>query len=417
MPASGPAHKQLTSWKDIADYLGVSVRTAQKWESERGLPVRRLSGEKGRVWADPALLDRWRQSNQEKPPWWKSPGFFRVYAAAASTLLLVAAGIWLASSRKGPPALFRHELNTLIVNDAHGHELWRKTFAEPIRRDITPEYLLESRNAWLEDLDGDGRTELLYTYVPVTLEKHGRTLFCFSEEGREKWRFVPGRQVSTRAADFPPPYRVSCFMPLAPAPDRTRKLVVSSHHLSRYPDQVAVLSHTGAVLGEYWHSGHLYRLDLADLDGDGSQEILLAGVSNGNRCATLVVLDPRDLGGASVEENPDYQLQGFPPGREKARLLFPRTCINRKFHEYNWVDRLTFSGDRIKFDVREREDDVNSVIIYYFDRRLSLIGLELSDRLRSVHRELEAAGQLDHPLTDKEINELRNIRYLKRPAW
>ena len=187
--------------------------------------------------------------------------------------------------------------------------------------------------------------------------------------------------------------------------------------MSRYPDQVVVLSHTGTVLGEYWHSGQLSYGDLADLDGDGNQEILLGGMSNGYHAATLVVLDPHDLGGASLEENPDYQLQGFPPGREKARLLFPRTCINRRLHPYNWAQSLAFSGDRIKFSILEHQQVINASVVYYFDPRLSLIGLEFSDRLRSLHRELEAAGQLDHSLTDQEINELRNLRYLTRPAW
>ena len=417
MPAAGPQRKELTSWKEIAEYLGVSVRTAQKWETHRGLPVKRFSGERGRVLADPDAIDRWRESTLERSPWWSSPQLARYWAAAATAVLLVAAGVWLLSNRTGPPALFRHELNTLIVTDARDRELWRKTFEQPIQQGATPDDLLQHHRAWFGDLDGDGRTEFLYAYHPATIEKLGVTLFCFSHDGREKWRFVPGRKVVTRSTEFPPPYQGGHFLALAPGPDRSRKVVVTSHHVSRYPNQVVVLSHTGAVLGEYWHSGHLPYLDLADLDGDGREEILLGGISNGYQAATLVVLDSRDLGGASLEENPDYQLQGFPPGREKARFLFPRTCINRKFHPYNWTQRLAFSGDRIRLQVREREHDLNSTIVYSLDRRLSLIGLEFSDALRSLHREMEAAGQLDHPLTDKEINELRNIRYLKRPNW
>ncbi len=414
MPAG---RKELTSWKEIADYLGVSVRTAQKWETQRGLPVRRFPGEKGRVSADPAALDRWRETTLEKPRWWTQPGFLRLWAAAATAALLVAAGVYLASSRKGPPALFRHEGNVLVVTDAQGRELWRHTFEQPFGQNVTPDNLLQNHQAWFGDLDADGRTELLYSYHPTAIDKHGVVLFCFSHDGREKWRFTPGRRVSTRSLEFPPPYRVNSLLPLAPGPDHTRKLVVTSHHISRYPNQVVVLAHTGAVLGEYWHSGQLTQVELADLDGDGSEEILLAGISNGNRAATLVVLDPRDLAGASLEENPDYQLQGFPPGREKARIVFPRSCINRKFHEYNWPLQLAFSGDRIRLGVRQREPDFGSAVVYYLDRRLGLIGLEFPDYLRSLHRELEAAGQLDHMLTDAEIAQLRNIRYLKRPNW
>ena len=46
-----PSHAQelkpnalLSSWKEVAAYLDVTVRTAQKWERYRGLPVQRLSG-------------------------------------------------------------------------------------------------------------------------------------------------------------------------------------------------------------------------------------------------------------------------------------------------------------------------------------------------------------------------------------
>lgn len=36
--------KILSSWKSIANYLGCGVRTAQRYDAQRGLPVRRVSG-------------------------------------------------------------------------------------------------------------------------------------------------------------------------------------------------------------------------------------------------------------------------------------------------------------------------------------------------------------------------------------
>jgi len=36
----------LTSWKEIAAYFGIGVRTVQRWERQFGLPVERLQ-EKG----------------------------------------------------------------------------------------------------------------------------------------------------------------------------------------------------------------------------------------------------------------------------------------------------------------------------------------------------------------------------------
>ena len=51
----------LTSWKEIADYLGKGVRTVQRWEEGYGLPVERL--DRGRVRVSRAKLDRWLKDN------------------------------------------------------------------------------------------------------------------------------------------------------------------------------------------------------------------------------------------------------------------------------------------------------------------------------------------------------------------
>jgi predicted DNA-binding transcriptional regulator AlpA len=51
----------LTSWKEIAKYLGKGVRTAQRWESQLGLPVRRPIGasQKSAVLLHRDELDVW----------------------------------------------------------------------------------------------------------------------------------------------------------------------------------------------------------------------------------------------------------------------------------------------------------------------------------------------------------------------
>jgi hypothetical protein len=50
----------LTSWKEIATYLGKSVRTVQRWEASLGLPVRRPNAnDRNIVVAIPAELNEW----------------------------------------------------------------------------------------------------------------------------------------------------------------------------------------------------------------------------------------------------------------------------------------------------------------------------------------------------------------------
>src|ERR1700722_9878186 len=53
----------LTSWKEIAQYVGKGIRTAQRWELELGFPVRRAkAGRKSIVLAVPGEIDAWLQS-------------------------------------------------------------------------------------------------------------------------------------------------------------------------------------------------------------------------------------------------------------------------------------------------------------------------------------------------------------------
>lgn len=54
---------RLDSWKEIADYLGRDIRTAIRWEKERGMPVRRVPGQKGHgVFAIREEIDVWLNS-------------------------------------------------------------------------------------------------------------------------------------------------------------------------------------------------------------------------------------------------------------------------------------------------------------------------------------------------------------------
>jgi Tfp pilus assembly protein PilF len=53
------AHTRLDSWKEIAAFLGRDERTVNRWEKDLGLPVHRLPGAKGRVYAYTEELSAW----------------------------------------------------------------------------------------------------------------------------------------------------------------------------------------------------------------------------------------------------------------------------------------------------------------------------------------------------------------------
>lgn len=61
------ARKRLDSWKSIAEYLGRSCRTVQRWHREYNLPARRLGGSTGAIFAYSDELDSWLSSRGPGP--------------------------------------------------------------------------------------------------------------------------------------------------------------------------------------------------------------------------------------------------------------------------------------------------------------------------------------------------------------
>ena len=419
MPPEKQNNNILTSWKQIAGFLGVSERTAQHWEGEKGLPVKRLAGTKGRVSADVADLERWIKDNLKATPWYASLRFLRYYSAIASGLLLLAVGILVGirmANRLGPPEDCRLDYRTLIVTDLGGREVWRYSFPDPF---LIGAYDQGSGNslkkAWFVKLNPEDReVSTIFPYYPVTVDETGGGLFCFSPKGKEKWRFDTTTEVSDHEQTYPPTYVIAdyCVSPIEEGgPNR---IFVTSHNTYGDPNRFTILDGDGVPIGDYWHSGHLSLLAVEDLDGDGVKEILLAGVNNGHGRAVMHVLDPRNVKGAFSQPAGDKkQLMGFDPGTQIATVLFPRTCINRKF-QYNELTRLSVLKDSIKVDVMEVGGDHQAIVIYRFGKDLIPKRPIISDHLINLHATMRSKGELDHDYSESEVDDLAKSLLIRK---
>jgi len=73
VPKSYSSEERLSSWKSIAAFLGRDERTAQRWERHRKLPVHRVPGQRGTVFAYRDELVSWMHGNPLKPAGETSP--------------------------------------------------------------------------------------------------------------------------------------------------------------------------------------------------------------------------------------------------------------------------------------------------------------------------------------------------------
>ena len=146
---------ELSSWKEIAAYLGVGVRTAQVWERDRNMPVRRLPGGRGRVLASILELEKWKRSadsaiSTDSTPVTETrsvhePAFIsdspaprtpersrlRSTFVVLTIVIITAFAAIAAHTWNRTPVSARVDRDVLIAVDDTGRETWRKAF--PLR--------------------------------------------------------------------------------------------------------------------------------------------------------------------------------------------------------------------------------------------------------------------------------------------
>lgn len=341
-----------------------------------------------------------------------------------TTLVLLGVAAYFTARHFTPdsrPRMGHIDHSELVIMDADGKELWRKAFpggfwseyyTDGVAMHLYSQDGLES-HLWFGDLDGDGHTEVLFLYHPATDPKsHSTTLICYSDQGKEKWRWTPGRALP-EVESVPSVYITMGFGVLSAAKNQHRRIVVMSRHEYYYPTQIAVVDSTGKTLSEYWHSGHLFHFKLAKLAG--RDEIVASGISNGYLQATLLVLDPDHVSGASAETaRPEVQIHGMGAPSERLRLLFPRSDLNRDLYRYNQALGAVISPSRLQIDVKECWLTVANgcTIIYGFDEQFNLLSAGAEDTFLNAHKEFYSKSKDDHPFSSNEEAQFRKVRCL-----
>jgi hypothetical protein len=363
----------LKSWKEIAKFLDVDVKTCQRWEKERDMPVyRQADMSKSRVSASRTELRTWMEKNRRLGPSPESDYaekkngnqklLYVLLIAIAGALFLIALRIRIVTSHplaelSAASDLSNFHIQGTWVIGVDGKDGWLFEYdtqfdklasekyyrEEPAKNEAVPRkvypYVL------VRDLDGDGSREMIFS-IQSTDEYGEGKLFCFNRDGTRKWLFDAGGTYKFGSKSYSD-FRIDGLAAIDLDGDGLLEVIVNVAHMDDFPSRLLVLSSQGEILGDFWNSGRITDLDFGDLDNDGRLEILAAGTNNEYERAFLAVFDPSAVWGCSPQSQEQYICKAAGPGTEEYYLLFPRTDIDRLLSPQREVmESITITNNR-----------------------------------------------------------------------
>ena len=410
----------LQGWKDIAAYLGRSVRAAQRWERELGLPVHRIKTTDGQtVYANRAEINAWRTSRdlpkaqandieeapapaadssdspqpQPAPTPRASWPLRRWIWHALGAALTLAAGVSLGKYTRAPQAggivnVFAGGTK-VVAMDAAGHQVWAHDMGRMVGqltwRSVSPSGNPEP----VRRLGKDGPILMALRTIPGSQAiATDDTLVAFDQKGRIRWQFSPRATLTCGAKTFPPPWSISGVIVSTRGAHPTA--LVSVTHNTWWPSEVYEIDETGRATLRYRQAGWIWSL--AEWTVAGKRLLGIGGVLNEHAKASLTLIDLDGVPATAPHSDARFACDGSPQGQPLRVFLFPVMDV-RVLGPYALTNGIKVLGNTMQAYTNESGGESTMEI----DETLTPRRFELPDGYWVVHRSLEAKQLLTHP--------------------
>lgn len=161
---------------------------------------------------------------------------------------------------------------------------------------------------------------------------------------------------------------------------------------------------TGSTEQEYIHPGRIFDMLVVDLKEDGSDEMVLAGVSNAYWKAAMTVLEYRNNEKGYAPATDPYKPSELKPIHPYRYVLIPKTVIAdylEPLQKYNFISNVNYDPGtkNLFFEVVEGRRELfdherDAPVFYYFDSDLSPLGIGTSDTYDVAARDFYQEGRI-----------------------
>ncbi len=417
---------KLSSWKEIANYLDVEIRTCQRWEQESGLPVHRYTDTpRSRVFTTKNELDMWlNRSEKSLDKTKRLPGGILKGSIIVALLFVVVILIYFIANRHDDenPNNFKIINGELVITNSKGGELWRfnpeviNLWSENIYRDhFQIKYFNGKYNKFpsivIKDINNDKKNEVLFGIRTEDKTNCG-DIYLFDHKGKVLWNYKLGKEMQYGDEVYSGDYAPSGIDINDINNDGKNEIIIISTHLLYFPTEFIILNLDGEKTGSYWNSGRISDYAFHDLDNNGIKEIILAGMNNEYNTANITVLDSDNVSGYSPQLKKYYTCRNSQGGSEKYYLLLPRTIID-KISSFR-----TFANNIVLLDNGLLSIQMGPSGIYFeFDKDLNIRSVNLSDKFMNKMKTTQTFinNEFSH---EKYTEDLKNsILYFNGKEW
>lgn len=429
----------LNGWKDIAAYVGKSVRTAQRWELHFGLPTHRLKTPDGQVvYARRSEIEAWRAAldpdtrrattdadapdadtesaeisepvRAPEPPADPVPAAAPLPARAtplwrhsvvttAALVVAVGALVWWWSWRTGTSRAFGPTPLTLALVDkelhafdGRGNLLWTHRFTTKVSKpNESLGRSVDGNDAHVArvDLDGDGTLDNIVAVSPGSSPEEAQGLIAISDTGRVLWQVTGDQTLRCGGRNYHAPWVVtSVVLRGDPVPE---VWVAFSHH-TWWPSYVVQVHRDGRQEVRYVQSGWIKAL--TDWSTPTQSLMAAGGVLNEYKEASVVLFDPTAPLTMLRGTNPTFacEVDGTaPPARA---VLFPNLEVPQaQGIEYVLVKHLKPRASELFVDMYTGTNAITAQLA----GDGSVEEFAVTDSYWFQHRDLERANVLRHP--------------------
>ena len=328
-------------------------------------------------------------------------------AAAAALGLLFATVPALQWWRDPQPALAEVSSDEIIFKNQAGKRLWSHqlgfTMPTSDRDNSRAVQLL------IDDLDGDGRREVLFGLNEGSHPEQCGILFGYDYRGRALWppiklsrplESLGGEQIADH-------FYFSPLLSFHIKPDQPKMILFSIGSMHTFASSLVLIDSKGSLRGSYWNSGHIPAITTHDVNRDGRMEIIAGLYGNEEGRARLAVFDPDDMQGASPQSKPEYTLRGLAPARHLRLYRFPASPFWEPGAYRDTVALIDLLGELVRVHlanngmVKTATGSLGEFLMYRYTFSTSLEPIDFSDppdrflaRFRDIFgREFSAADR------------------------